>query len=329
MANKRHPGRPKTRITWDPCKVEGCENTTERSAFGMCRKHYMQVRRGMRAEDGTLLRPAQRVRSYGEGARCSVPDCSARPKAQGMCAKHWQAANYAVGDVSPKYAEESRQLGHCRLCDSEVVYRTTGLCGKHHKQLAAGAIDIEGNRLRSPKKVAVSYRMTVCLVPGCTERPVNRHMCRAHYKQRDAGIIDEHGVQLREKKAWKRVRTRPWVGQDGYVLVQAPDGHPNARQDGSILQHRLVMSQALGRGLLDHEIVHHKNGNRSDNSLENLELLDGRAQRQVGLPGHAPGHAVDEAVAVQVLLQDPSVSGELRQLLLVRRGVVAQDERRA
>lgn len=58
----------------------------------------------------------------------------------------------------------------------------------------------------------------------------------------------------------------------GYIAVWMPD-HPDAWKGGRILEHRLVMEQHLGRRLLKTEEVHHKDGNRQNNLIENLEVL--------------------------------------------------------
>lgn len=59
----------------------------------------------------------------------------------------------------------------------------------------------------------------------------------------------------------------------GYVQLAGYHGHPMAKKNGVILEHRLVMSQHLGRYLDKSEIVHHINENRSDNRIENLEVM--------------------------------------------------------
>ena len=65
-----------------------------------------------------------------------------------------------------------------------------------------------------------------------------------------------------------------WIGKDDFFFPMA--GH--APRANCIKEHRLVMARHLGRCLASWEVVHHKNGIRNDNRLDNLQLLPTSSQ---------------------------------------------------
>ncbi len=96
-------------------------------------------------------------------------------------------------------------------------------------------------------------------------------------------------VQLRNGKpthpfcyscAKKKSRAPGWKGGRhhdplGYMIVRIyPDDpyYPMVKFNGYVLEHRLIVAKSLGRCLLKSEIVHHNNGIRDDNRIENLTL---------------------------------------------------------
>lgn len=59
----------------------------------------------------------------------------------------------------------------------------------------------------------------------------------------------------------------------GYIYKKVIN-HPHATSRGYVLEHRLIMENHLGRYLKPNEIVHHKDGNKANNDINNLELLN-------------------------------------------------------
>jgi len=69
----------------------------------------------------------------------------------------------------------------------------------------------------------------------------------------------------------------------GYVMIYIPE-HPYASVRNTVLEHRLVMEKHIGRTLLPEEVVHHINGVKDDNRIENLQLFS--SQKEHMLIGH-------------------------------------------
>ena len=77
---------------------------------------------------------------------------------------------------------------------------------------------------------------------------------------------------------WKGGRT---VASNGYVLIRVGIDHPLADVRGYAYEHRLVMSEMIGRWLGAGEQVHHLDGNKENNTPGNLALASSIAHHKV------------------------------------------------
>jgi len=113
---------------------------------------------------------------------------------------------------------------------------------------------------------------------NCSECAVRNEMVRQGFVIR--GVKEAHAHLDGDKNpAWKGGKFKD---QHGYVFVYTGKGEPKKRRQR---EHRLIWEQANGKILPDGWIVHHLNGIKDDNRLENLYAIPRAAHSRLEMAG--------------------------------------------
>lgn len=163
-------------------------------------------------------------------------------------------------------------MKNCAECgvsfQEKVVFEKycSTLCGKRFhqkKEMKKRRENPEYRKARNQKEIARRHK----------KRQEDPDFRKKHNDDEKARIRKKRGI-LSDADLKKAPSGSGCLTQFGYRKIHRKN-HPNAWKNGDMFEHVFFISEHLGRPLKKGETVHHKNGIKDDNRIENLELWSG------------------------------------------------------